>query len=257
MKTRIFVPKTAPRAKIAQLLTFGAEVLAVEGTYDQAFDLCLEATRRFGWYNRNTGFNPYTREGKKTVSFELCEQLHWEVPDLVAVPVGDGNIISGVWKGFVELHRLGLIPRRPRLLACQAEHSAAIVQAARGDGVIRAVSGDTIADSISVSLPRDGEAAVAAIRESDGFGVTVTDDAILAAIQEVARGAGIFGEPAAVTAWAGLKQAVHERRVDPAWRVVMLNTGNGLKDVAAAMKVAGEPRVISPDPKVLDQLFAA
>ena len=108
IRTRIFVPKTAPRAKIAQLLTFGAEVLAVDGTYDQAFDLCLEATRRFGWYNRNTGFNPYTREGKKTVSFEICEQLGWQVPDLVVVPVGDGNIISGVWKGFVEFQRLGL-----------------------------------------------------------------------------------------------------------------------------------------------------
>ncbi|HEY3356366.1 MAG TPA: threonine synthase [Polyangia bacterium] len=257
MKTRIFVPKTAPRAKIAQLLTFGAEVLAVEGTYDQAFDLCLAATRKFGWYNRNTGFNPYTREGKKTVSFELCEQLHWEVPDLVVVPVGDGNIISGVWKGFVELHALGLIPRLPRLLAAQAEHSNAIVQAAAGDGVIREVSGDTVADSISVSIPRDGEAAVQAIRESHGFGVAVPDTAILAAIQEVARGAGVFGEPAAVTAWAGLKEAVRQKLVDPAWRIVMLNTGNGLKDVASAMKVAGEPRLIAPDPEVLDTLFAA
>ena len=152
IRTRIFVPKTAPRAKIAQLLTFGAEVLAVDGTYDQAFDLCLEATRRFGWYNRNTGFNPYTREGKKTVSFELCEQLDWQVPDLVVVPVGDGNILSGVWKGFVEFQRLGFIERTPRLLAVQAEHSAAIVRAASGDGVIRPVSGATVADSISVSL---------------------------------------------------------------------------------------------------------
>jgi threonine synthase len=257
MKTRIFVPKTAPRAKIAQLLTFGAEVLAVEGTYDQAFDLCLEATRRFGWYNRNTGFNPYTREGKKTVSFEICEQLRWEVPDLVVVPVGDGNIISGVWKGFVEMHALGLIPRRPKLLATQAEGSNAVVAAAAGDGVIREVSGETVADSISVSLPRDGEAAVKAIRESQGFGVAVPDAAILAAIQEVARGAGVFGEPAAVTAWAGLKAAVKQGLVDPRWRIVMLNTGNGLKDVGAAMKVAGEPRVIPPDPQVLDTLFAA
>jgi threonine synthase len=257
MKTRIFVPKTAPRAKIAQLLTFGAEVLMVDGTYDMAFDLCLAATRKFGWYNRNTGFNPYTREGKKTVSFEICEQLGWEVPDLIVVPVGDGNIISGVWKGLCELFALGLIPRRPRLLAAQAEHSNAIVAAAAGDGVIREVSGDTVADSISVSLPRDGEAAVKAIRESHGFGVAVPDSAILAAIPEVARGAGIFGEPAAVTAWAGLKEAVRQKLVDPAWRVVMLNTGNGLKDVAAAMKTAGEPRVIPPDPAVLDTLFSA
>lgn len=257
MRSRIFVPKTAPRAKIAQLLTFGAEVLAVDGTYDQAFDLCLEATRRYGWYNRNTGFNPYTREGKKTVSFEICEQLGWQVPDLVVVPVGDGNIISGVWKGFEEMRRLGFVTRTPRLLAAQAEGSAAIVQAAAGDGVIRPVSGDTVADSISVSLPRDGDAAVQAIRASGGFGVTVSDAAILSAIGEVARGAGIFGEPAAVTSWAGLKEAVRQGLVDPSWRVVMLNTGNGLKDVASAMKTVSEPRIIRPDLSALDELFPA
>jgi threonine synthase len=255
IRTRIFVPKTAPRAKIAQLLTFGAEVLAVDGTYDQAFDLCLEATRKFGWYNRNTGFNPYTREGKKTVSFEICEQLEWSVPDLVVVPVGDGNILSGVWKGFVEFQRLGFVPRTPKLLAVQAEGSAAIVQAAAGDGQIRPVSGDTVADSISVSLPRDGEAAVRAIRESGGFGITVSDEAILDAIGEVARGSGIFAEPAAAASFAGLKEAVKRGLVDPGWRVVALITGNGLKDVASAMKRAGEPRIIPPDAAMLDSLF--
>ena len=255
IRTRIFVPKTAPRAKIAQLLTFGAEVLAVDGTYDQAFDLCLEATRRFGWYNRNTGFNPYTREGKKTVSFEICEQLDWRVPDLVVVPVGDGNIISGVWKGFVEFQRLGFIERTPKLLAVQAEGSAAIVQAAAGDGEIRPVSGDTVADSISVSLPRDGDAAVRAIRESGGFGIAVSDDAILAAIGEVARGAGVFAEPAAAASYAGLKEAVRRGLIDPGARIVALITGNGLKDVASAMKVVGEPRVIPPDFGVLEKLF--
>jgi threonine synthase len=255
MRSRIFVPKTAPRAKIAQLLTFGADVLAVEGTYDQAFDLCLQATRRFGWYNRNTGYNPYTREGKKTVSYEICEQLGWRVPDLVVVPVGDGNIISGVWKGFQEFLRLGLIERAPRLLAAQAERSAAIVTAAAGDGVIRPCPGDTVADSISVSLPRDGDAAVQAIRASGGFGITVSDDAILAAILEIARGAGVFAEPAAAAAFAGLREAVRRGLVDPSWQVVVLLSGNGLKDVGAAMKVAGEPRTIPADPSVLATLF--
>lgn len=256
IQARIFVPKAAPRAKIAQLVTFGAEVLAVDGTYDQAFDLCLEATRRFGWYNRNTGFNPYTREGKKTVSFEICEQLGWTVPDLVVVPVGDGNILTGVWKGFHEFHKLGLIDRTPRLLAVQAEGSAAIVDAVHGDGVVRPCSGNTVADSISVSLPRDGEAAVGAIRQSNGLAVKVSDESILAAIPEVARGSGVFGEPAAATGFAGLKHAVNQGLVDPQWTVVMLNTGNGLKDIASAIKVAAEPKVIAPDPQVLERLFA-
>lgn len=256
MKARIFVPKAAPRAKIAQLVTFGAEVLAVDGTYDQAFDLCLEATRRWGWYNRNTGFNPYTREGKKTVSFEIVEALDFEIPDLVVVPVGDGNIFSGVWKGFVEAKKLGLIDRLPKMLAAQAEGSAAIVNAFHGDGEIRAVAGDTVADSISVSVPRDGDIAVRALRESEGIGVTVSDDEILAAIPTLARGSGIFGEPAAATGLAALQKAGRQGLLDPTWTVVMLNTGNGLKDINAAIKVAREPQVIPADPAALESLFA-
>jgi threonine synthase len=256
IRARIFIPKAAPRAKVAQLLAFGAEVLAVDGTYDHAFDLCLAATRRFGWYNRNTGYNPFTREGKKSVSFEICEQLGWQVPDLVVVPVGDGNIISGVWKGFSDLHRIGFIDRLPQLLAVQAEHSDAVVRALEGDGTIAPVSGETVADSISVSRPRDGEAAVRAVRASKGFGVRVSDDEILAAIPQVARAAGVFGEPAGVTACAGLKRAAAEGRVDPAWRrIVLLVTGNGLKDVASVMKVAGEPTLVPPDPAALERLY--
>lgn len=255
--SRIFIPAAAPAAKVAQLLAFGAEVLAVKGTYDQAFDLCLAATERFGWYNRNTGFNPYTREGKKSVSFEICEQLGFQAPDLVVVPVGDGNIISGVWKGFHEFYRLGFIDTLPRLLAVQAERSDAVVRALEGDGTIAEVSGETVADSISVGLPRDGEAAVRAVRESKGFALRVTDQEILEAIPEVARGAGVFGEPAGVTSWAGLKRAVALGKIDPAWTIVILVTGNGLKDIASVVKVTGEPRQIEPDPEVLEQLYGA
>ena len=255
MKARIFIPRTAPRAKVAQLLACGADVLAVNGTYDQAFDLCLAATEQFGWYNRNTGYNPFTREGKKSVSLEICEQLGWQAPDLVVVPVGDGNIISGVGKGFADFHRIGFIDRLPRLLAVQAEGSAAVVQALAGDGAIRPVSGETVADSISVSVPRDGEAAVQAIRASEGFGVTVSDAEILAAIPEVARGCGVFGEPAGVTAYAGLKKAVAQGRIDPNWTIVVLMTGSGLKDIASVLKVAGEPREIPADAGALRDVF--
>jgi threonine synthase len=255
MRARIFIPKTAPRAKVAQLLAFGAEVLAVDGNYDQAFDLCLAASEQFGWYNRNTGHNPFTREGKKSVSFEICEQMNWQVPDLVAVSVGDGNIISGVWKGFQDFQRIGFIDRLPKLLAVQAEGSAAVVDALEGDGTIRAVSGETVADSISVSVPRDGEAAVQAVRASGGFGVRVSDDEILAAIPEVARGSGVFGEPAGVASYAGLKKAVAEGRVDRSWTTVVVITGSGLKDVASVMKVAGEPRPVAPDAGALREIF--
>jgi threonine synthase len=256
IKARIFIPKAAPRAKVAQILAFGAEVLAVDGVYDDAFDLCLAATAEFGWYNRNTGYNPFTREGKKSVSFEICEQLNWQVPDLVVVPVGDGNIISGVWKGFTDFYRLGFIDRLPRLLAVQAEGSDAIVRALEGDGTIPEVSGETVADSISVCIPRDGEAAVQAVQESKGFAVRVADEEILAAILELARTSGVFGEPAGVTSLAGLKKAVQLGKVDPHWSVVLMVTGNGLKDVASVMKVTGEPRLVSPDPSRLREIFA-
>jgi threonine synthase len=243
----IFVPRTAPEAKLAQLLLYGAVVISVDGSYDEAFDLCLKASREYGWYNRNTGYNPLTREGKKTTSFEIAEQLGWRSPDWVFVPAGDGNILSGVWKGFTDFHRLGLIDALPRLAAVQAEGSDAIARAFEGDGRIRPASGRTLADSISVSLPRDGEAAVAALRESKGIAVRVTDSEMLGAMRETARAEGVFAEPAAAAAVAGLRKAAAQGRLGGGETVVALITGSGLKDVASARKAAGEPHRIAPD----------
>lgn len=250
----IFVPAAAPEAKVAQLLVFGATVYAVNGTYDDAFDLCTEVCLEYGWFNRNTGYNPYTREGKKTVSFEICEQLGWEVPDTVLVPVGDGNIITGVWKGFKDLLGVGLIDRLPRLIAVQSQKSSAVVDAVLGDGVIRPVSATTVADSISVDLPRDGEAAASAVKESKGTGVLVSDEAILESILTIARGAGVFAEPAGATAYAGLEKMRAEGAISDDETVVCLVTGNGLKDVKSAIRVAGSPIPIDP---TLDAFRAA
>ncbi len=255
LKTIIFVPKTAPAPKLAQLLVFGTTVITVDGTYDDAFDLCREACRRYGWYNRSTGVNPFTREGKKTCAFELCEQLSWEVPDNVFVSVGDGNIISGIWKGFTEFRTLGLINRLPKLVAVQAGTSDAVARALKGDGKIKPVAGKTIADSISVSLPRDGAAAVKAVRESGGFAVTVKDTEILAAMRDVARGAGVYAEPAAAAAYAGLAKAARGGLIKSRESAVVLISGNGLKDTASALKAAGKPHFISPDLKSLEKLI--
>jgi len=242
----IFVPAAAPEAKVAQLLVFGATVYAVQGSYDDAFDLCSEICCEYGWFNRNTGYNPYTREGKKTVSFEICEQLGWEVPDTVLVPVGDGNIFSGVWKGFKDLYGVGLIDRLPRLIAVQSDKSSAVVDAVLGDGQVRPVEATTVADSISVDLPRDGDAAVKAVKESSGTGVLVSDEEILGSILTIARGAGIFAEPAGATAYAGLEKMRTEGSISDDETVVCLVTGNGLKDVKSAIKVVGEPVSIQP-----------
>ncbi|MCK4473251.1 MAG: pyridoxal-phosphate dependent enzyme, partial [Anaerolineae bacterium] len=257
----IFVPKTAPQAKVAQLLAYGSTVMLVDGTYDQAFDLCLEAARAFGWYNRNTGYNPYMSEGKKTVAYEICEQLgcrelgigklgSWESPDVVMVPVGDGCIIGGVYKGFKDLLALGWIDHMPRLIGVQATGSSPLVDAwERGlEGwEMKPVVAHSIADSIVAGLPRDRIKALRAVRETGGAFIRVTDEEILAAIPTLAQGCGVFAEPAAAAAYAGLVKAVEQELVDSDERVVVLTTGSGLKDVASAMKAVKEqPVVVGP-----------
>lgn len=251
MPTVIFVPETAPQAKIAQLLIFGSRVMLVKGNYDQAFDLCLAASKEFDWYCRNTGYNPYTVEGKKTASFEICEQLGgaggWRVPDRIFVSVGDGNIISGLWKGLRDLTALGWIDRMPKLMGIQAEGSAACYNAWKaGTEKITAVNATTIADSISADIPRDGVRAVRAVRETGGAYLTVSDEEILAAIRDLARSAAVFSEPAGAAAYAGLVKAVRAGMVGADETVVCLITGSGLKDIPSAMKVAGQGTPIEP-----------
>lgn len=249
----IFVPRSAPPAKIAQLLVYGSRVLAVDGSYDQAFDLCAAACAEFGWYNRNTGYNPYMTEGKKTVAFEIAEQLGRlqggaaAVPDVVFVAVGDGCIIGGVHKGFADLLALGWIERMPRLIGVQSTASAALANAWRsGLDVPEPVKATTRADSISVDAPRDAVKALAAVRETGGAFVTVDDAAILAAILPLARLGAVFAEPAGAAAWAGVQAATQAGLIQPEETVVVINTGSGLKDVQAAMAAAGEPTVIAP-----------
>jgi len=247
MPAVIFVPETAPRPKVAQLLTFGARVFTVRGSYDQAFDLCLEASARYGWYNRSTGINPITREGKKTCAYEIAEAFRWQAPDKVVVAVGDGNILSGLGKGFRDLVALGWLDRLPALIGVQAAGASPLVRAWEQDTAeIVPVEATTVADSIAVGLPRDGQAALQAVRESGGRMVAVSDAEILAAIPRLAREAGVFAEPAGATAFAGLLRLVQEGAVSSTDRIVLVITGNGLKDVAAAMRVSGEPETIDP-----------
>ncbi|NLY02916.1 MAG: threonine synthase [Rhodopirellula sp.] len=259
----IFVPKTAPPAKIAQHLIYGARVLLVDGTYDDAFELTLKAAKEFGWYNRNTAYNPYMSEGKKTAAYEICEQLtltpghslyqgegKWTAPDRVFVPVGDGCIIGGIHKGFRDLLALGWIDAMPKIMGIQAAGSSALVDAwERGlqGWEMTPQPADTIADSISAGLPRDRNKALAAVRETGGAYLRVTDQEILDAIPVIARNTGVFSEPAAAAAYAGLVKAVEKRLVDPEERIVVLLTGSGLKDIGNVMKTVVQPPVVAPN----------
>ncbi len=259
-KNVIFVPESAPPAKIAQLLVYNSTVMLVKGTYDDAFELCLEAAAEYGWYNRNTGFNPYMTEGKKTAAFEICEQLNWQAPEVIFVSVGDGCIIGGLHKGLKDLLAMGFIETMPRIIGVQAEGSNYLYEAWKNNEDILSkapVSGITVADSISAGLPRDRIKALAAVTETGGAYVQVSDDAILAAVPELARGIGVFAEPAGAAAYAGLVQAVSDGLVQADERIVVLNTGNGLKDIKNTMKaveMAGsKPSLIEPNMAELKQ----
>jgi threonine synthase len=255
----IFAPRTAPPAKVAQLLVFGAQVLLVDGNYDQAFDLSVQAAQEFGWYCRNTGYNPFTLEGKKTAALEIWETIlsrqALERPLTIFVSVGDGNIISGLHKGFRDLQALGWLERMPRLFGVQAEGSAAVANAySAGTETITPVSAVTLADSISVDLPRDGVRAVRAARDTQGTYLVVSDPEILAGIAALGK-VGIFAEPAGATSYAGLLKAVEKGLVGPDDPVLVLNTGSGLKDVRAAMQAAGQAPVIEPTLEAVKEML--
>ena len=251
----IFVPERAPVGKVAQLLIFGAKVLSVRGTYEDTFELSRAAIDRYGWYNRNAAINPYLMEGKKTVSLEIAEQLGWRAPDYVALSVGDGCTIAGVWKGFRDLYEAGFIDRLPRLISAQAEKTCPINRAARTGEPWQPMEENTLADSISVGVPRNPDKAIRAIRESDGITVEVSDDEILAAMRCLGRTCGVFGEPAGVTGTAGLMKLCAAGRIPADAEVVSIVTGNGLKDTANAARAAGEPIRVRPDPSLLEGLF--
>lgn len=259
----IFVPESAPQAKIAQLLVFGSTIFLVKGTYDDAFELCLQAAKEYGWYNRNTGYNPYMSEGKKTAVFEICEQMGWNMPDRIFVSVGDGCIIGGLHKGLKDLYNMGWIDRMPKLMGVQASGSDYMHQAWKNDEDVLTkppIEAKTVADSISAGLPRDRIKAMAAVKETDGAYISVSDDEILTAIPAMARGIGVFGEPAGATAYAGLKKSIELDMVSGDDVVVVLNTGNGLKDIAGAMKAIDltGPRAfrVEPDLKDLKQMIS-
>jgi threonine synthase len=259
-KNVIFVPRTAPEAKIAQLLTYGSTVALVNGSYGDAFDLCMLAAAEYGWYNRNTGYNPFMTEGKKTAGWEILEDLGWNPPDAIFVSVGDGSIIGGIHKAIKDAVALGWIERAPRIYGVQAAGSDYMVQAFEsGEDVLTKppISADTIADSISADLPRDRIKAMRAVTETGGSYLRVSDDDILAAMPLLARGSGVFAEPAGATAYAGLVDAVETGLVGAGDEVVVLSTGSGLKDVASAMKAVSaagtKPMLVDPTLEALKE----
>jgi threonine synthase len=254
LKTVIFVPKTIPKPKLTQLLIHNAEVFCLDCNYDKAFDLCGEACEKFGWYNRNTAVNPFTGEGKKTAALEIARESD-KMPDAVVCPVGDGCILGGLYKGFYDIHKLGLIDRIPRLFGVQAEGASPVVKAFQQNSKISSLPEvNTIADSISVGRPRDGAKALRAVNKSNGAMIAVTDNEILSAQKVLASEAGVFVEPAAAASCAGLIKLKNENYLNSGESIVLLLTGHGLKDIDTAMKnINSEIEILKPDLNVISE----
>jgi len=237
LNIRLYLPASAPPAKICQALQYGAKVIKVDGNYDQAFELSLAYVTEHGGLSRNTGHNPLTVEGKKSAALEIFRQLGGVIPDLVYVPTGDGVIISGVYKGFEDLVSLGLAECVPEVICVQAEGSSAMTKALTNGAFGAPVSSKTLADSISVDVPRGGYFALDRLQRHKGRAVTVSDEAIIRAQKHLSSVSGLFAEPAAAAAYAGLL-ADRETGRGPGRtdKAVVLVTGNGLKDITTAMK---------------------
>lgn len=244
-KAVVIVPETAPVAKLTQIIMYGATIVPVKGTYDEAFDLSIKATEEFGWYNRNTAYNPLTIEGKKLVSFELIEELGFNVPDRIFVPVGDGAIISGVYKGFEDLFLLNLIDRIPTIVAIQSKGSDNLVRNLN-QKFFKITRSSTIADSISVDIPRNFYMTQQFMLKYGGESITVSDDEILEASAILAKNTGLFAEPAAATAFAGLLSYQKKDKIAENSNNVVLLTGCGLKDLKSVTSILQIPKSIHP-----------
>ena len=255
LKTYIFVPARAPKGKIAQLMMFGANLTAVDGSYEETFELSKAAIAKYGWYNRNAAINPYLSEGKKTVAHEIIEQLHFQAPDYVAVSVGDGCTVAGVYKGLYDMFMVGLTDKIPRIISVQAQGCCPINTAVMTGEEWQPQEENTYADSIAVGVPRNPDKAINAIKDSGGLCVNVTDDEIREAQKYLAKNAGVFGEPAGVTATAGLMKLSREGKLPQDATIVSIVTGNGLKDIDSAIQSVGEPVHCKNDLEAFEKLW--
>ena len=248
----IFVPKRAPIGKLTQISLYGATLVVVDGDYKAAFRLSKEAINKYGWYNRNAAINPFMVEGKKTVSLEIAEQLNFKPTDWVVVSVGDGCTVGGVYKGFYELHKLGLIEKVPKILGVQSEGCEPFVKASREKSPLEECEENTLADSIAVGIPRNPLKALRAVENSHGSWISVPDTEIINAMSLLGKTEGIFGEPAAVTSLAGLKKALEKGIISKDESVTIIITGNGLKDPNNAQKAISKPELMEPNINKLD-----
>lgn len=256
LKCFVGVPADVPIGKLIQSVAYGARVLPINGTYDQVFDIITEACEKFGWYNCNPGVNPFRIEGKKTISYEICEQLHWNCPDKLIVPIGNGCLLAGIWRGWKEFSELGFVSGNPTIVGIQAEGSAPLVKAFKeGKEKVEPVIPNTLAGGIAVGNPRNATKAMRALKESAGVAETVSDKEIMDAQKDLAKLAGVFAEPAGAAPIAGLKKLVDQGRIERSDVVVCVITGTGLKDSNTFLKGCEISPPIKPGLSAIEEVL--
>jgi threonine synthase len=236
LRSFVFIPSNLERAKVVTTAVYGGNVIAIEGNYDDVNRLCAELAGTYRWAFVNVNVRPFYAEGSKTLAYETAEQLGWETPDHVVVPVASGSLLTKIRKGFDELHKVGLLEQAPkvRVSGAQALGCSPVATAWREDSdTIRPVKPDTIAKSLAIGNPADGYFALDAVRQTEGGLAAVSDGEVVEGIRLLARTEGIFAETAGGVTVASLKRLAEEGVVSPDERVVLYITGLGLKTLDA------------------------
>jgi threonine synthase len=253
-KAIIIVPSKAIHTLLMQIMMYGAVTVPIDGGYETAVNLSIEVSKKFGWYNCNTAFNPLAIEGNKTISFEIFSQLNNGLPDRIFIPVGNGCVISGVYKGYEDLLNLGVIDRIPVIVAIQAIGSSNIINNINRKN-FEFFPGKTIADSISTNIPGNFRMVKKYMSNYNGEGISVSDEEILAASKVLSSRTGIFAEPAASAAFAGFLSYYWDGKFEKHSKNVVLLTGSGLKDLNAVQKIIDIPSPVKPDIDAIEKIL--
>jgi len=255
----VFIPANTEINKVLQAATFGAKIIAVNGTYDEVNRLAVQAAESYDWAFANINLRPYYVEGSKTLAFEICEQLGWRAPDHIIVPTASGALLCAIWRGLNQFWQLGLVDRKKtRVSAAQPSGCAPIVNAFKSnkDYVEPIEKPQTIAKSLAIGDPADGVYALKAIRKSGGAAESATDQEILDAIKLLAKTEGIFAEPAGGVAVAALKKLVEAGQISADEEVVCCITGSGFKASETLIENAPKPTVIEPTLEALEKILS-
>jgi len=258
LRSYVFIPSNLERAKVVTTAVYGGNVVAINGNYDDVNRLCAELAGTYRWAFVNVNVRPFYAEGSKTLAYETAEQLGWETPDHVVVPVASGSLLTKIRKGFDELHTVGLLDREPavRVSGAQALGCSPVATAWRdGSDTIRPVKPDTIAKSLAIGNPADGYFALDAVRQTEGGLAAVSDGEVVEGIRLLARTEGIFAETAGGVTVASLKRLAEEGVVGRDERVVVYITGLGLKTLDAVETVVGPTATISPTIDAFHEAF--